>query len=267
MAAADIADIINLDRYPFHQPDNPASQRLLDAGRSALEDAALFQLPGFVREDAVSAMAAELEARVPVAVRYDQPRNAFDVYDDSYPADHPRNMMHPCRYHQVLNYQIPNDSLLRRVYTWPPLTAFLRCVAGYETFHRSECPHLALSSKIAGNGDTDGWHFDTNDIVFSLLLQAPQAGGAFEYMPYIRDPATDDFAIVADALQEPDRHVRKAPIAPGDLTCFKGDESLHRVTPVEGNKRRIVALFCYDREPGTTFSQAYIEELTAGLPA
>jgi hypothetical protein len=51
----------------------------------------------------------------------------------------------------------------------------------------------------------------------------------------------------------------------GNLTVFKGDLSVHRVTPVTGEKRRIVALFSYDRNPGTTFPQDYIEELHASL--
>ena len=41
---------------------------------------------------------------------------------------------------------------------------------------------------------------------------------------------------------------------------------MHRVTPVEGTRRRIVALYCYDQLAGTTFDQGYIEELKQGLP-
>ena len=35
---------------------------------------------------------------------------------------------------------------------------------------------------------------------------------------------------------------------------------------LEGSRKRIVALFCYDRNPGTRFSQGYINELINYLP-
>ncbi len=51
----------------------------------------------------------------------------------------------------------------------------------------------------------------------------------------------------------------------GDFNVFFGDLSLHRVTPVIGTRKRIVALFCYDRHPGMVFDQAYIDELQASM--
>jgi len=56
------------------------------------------------------------------------------------------------------------------------------------------------------------------------------------------------------------------PMSLGDFNVFLGDLSLHRVTPVEGERKRIVALFSYDRNPGTTFDQWYIRQLNQGLP-
>ena len=32
-------------------------------------------------------------------------------------------------------------------------------------------------------GDEHGWHFDGADAVVTLMLQAPLAGGQFEYVP------------------------------------------------------------------------------------
>ena len=37
--------------------------------------------------------------------------------------------------------------------------------------------------------------------------------------------------------------------------------------PVIGERKRIVALFCYDRKPGTSFDQWYINQLSQGLPS
>ena len=52
----------------------------------------------------------------------------------------------------------------------------------------------------------------------------------------------------------------------GDFNVFQGDLSMHRVTPVEGLRNRIVALFCYDRRRGMRYDQWYIDQLKQGLP-
>lgn len=266
MPQLDIGQIIDLDRYPFHEPENPRLQSLMARGKSALERNALFCLEGFVRPEMIAPMAAELEGLVPRAVRYEADRIAYLDPAPEYPDTHPRNQAHPCRYHQVLNYQIANDSPLRSIYFWQPLTDFLGALCGYDTFHRSDCPHLALTAKVAGAGDTDGWHYDTNDVVFSLLLQAPEAGGVFEYAPHLRSETDERYDAVEALLADPDRLAVRPPMAVGNLVVFKGDLSLHRVTPVQGNRKRIIGLFSYDRDPGMTFAQSYIEELQTRLP-
>jgi len=268
MGVFDIGQIIDLESYPVNRPEDPRYVRLLQEGRQSLDEVALFSMPGFIRAEAVGRMVRELEQLLPRSCRYDQPRNAYDYgFDEAgRDDDHPHNQLHPCAYNQVLNYQIANDSPLRQVYYWQPLTDFLGILCAYDSFYRSDCPHLALTSKIAGHGDTDGWHYDSNDVVFSILLQAPEAGGVFEYAPYIRSETDENYAAVARLLADPDARALRPQMAPGNLTVFKGDLSMHRVTPVIGQRRRIVALFSYDRKPGTTFDQWYINQLSQGLP-
>ena len=269
MRCADIREIIDLERYPLDQPGSAAYERLLQEGREALERSALFSMAQFVRSEVIVAMAQELQELTPLSVRYDRPRSAY-VYgevDSGLAPDHPRVQKHLCRYYQVLNYQIGNDSPLRRIYYYQPLTDFLRVLCGFQHFYRSDCPHLALTSKIAGEGDTDGWHFDTNDVVFSLLLQEPEAGGEFEYAPFLRSKDDENYAGVARVVADPQNEARRPAMGLGDFNVFMGDLSLHRVTPVCGGRNRIVALFCYDQRPGQVFDQAYIEELKGYLPA
>lgn len=266
MKFENIAEIIDLDRYPLHQPESAAALALLSAGRKALASDALFSLAGFVRPEATAFMAAELEARLPWASRYESMNSAYGFEKEDWPEDHPRTARSLFRYHQILNYQISNDSPLRKIYCWEPLREFLRRLMGYETFHRSECPHLALTSKIAGEGDTDGWQFDGNDVVFSVLLRAPEEGGQFEYAPNIRTDDEQNYDDVAAVLAGKSDLVRVAKLAVGDLNVFQGDQTLHRVSPVVGNRRRIVGLFSYDREPGTNFGETYIAQLRQRTP-
>ena len=41
--------------------------------------------------------------------------------------------------------------------------------------------------------------------------------------------------------------------------------SLHRVSPVIGSRKRIVALFCYEHNPGMVLDQSYIDALHENL--
>jgi hypothetical protein len=261
-----IAEIVDLDRYPLHQPESEAVDALIREGRTTLEGNALFSLPGFIRPQAAVFMAAEIEARVPLACRYEADRISYNDDGSNWPTGHPRTVTHLSRYYQVLNHQIPNNSPLRRLYCWEPLREFLRRLMGYETFYRSECPHLALTAKVAGNGDTDGWHFDGNDVVFSVVLREPEQGGVFEYVPNIRTDKDENYDAAAAVFDGNRDKVRCARLAVGDLNVFQGDHTLHRVTPVEGARKRIVGLFCYDRLPGTNFGEPYIEELRRQMP-
>lgn len=261
MAFDTLPEIVDLDRYPLHEPDGPAVAMLLREGRARLASDALHILPGFVRPAAAEAMAAELEARVPMASRLDDQRQ-----DEGYGAGDAAGPGRAFRYHQVLNHQIANDSPLRRLYCWEPLREFLRRLMGYETFHRSECPHLALTAKVAGAGDTDGWHFDGNDVVFSVLLRQPEAGGLFEYAPNLRSDDDPNHAGVAAVFAGDRSAVRSVRLTVGDLNVFQGNRSLHRVSPVEGDRRRVVGLFSYDRDPGTNFGEAYIAHLRRHTP-
>ena len=263
MATADIATIVDLDRYPLDRPESEEVRCLLAVAQKALDLHALFSMPGFVREDVVAVMAQELEERIPGASRFECVLPAYPSREgDDWPQDHVRKRLHSFAYHQVLNHQIPNNSLLRTLYFWEPLKDFLRQAMRYQSFYRSECPHLALTAKIAGPNDTDGWHFDSNDVTFSILLQRPEAGGQFEYVPQIRAEDNQNYAAVDAAFRGTNSDIVRPAMAPGDLNVFKGNQSVHRVTPVEGDRRRIIGLFCYDQQPGTSFDQSLIEGLT-----
>ena len=83
----------------------------------------------------------------------------------------------------------------------------------------------------------------------TLLLQAAQEGGAFEFVPAIRSESEENLAQVAAAIE--DRHpgvVRPAREA-GTLTVFRGMYALHRVSAVAGNRPRITAVLSYDTRP------------------
>lgn len=47
----------------------------------------------------------------------------------------------------------------------------------------------------------------------------------------------------------------------GHFNVFMRDLSLHRVSPVVGSRKFVIALFFYGPGPGIVFDQSYIDEL------
>lgn len=253
--------IVDTARYPLTALDSAGGQALVDRCRADLEQQALCILPGFLGQPALARMVREAEALIPQGHRYDQPRGSYE-YDDgaSHGEGHPRRALHDNRYRQVLNYQIPNDSLIRQLFLWPALTEFVRRALGLETLYTSACPHLALSLHVAREGDCNGWHFDPNDGVVTLMLQAPESGGAFEYAPNIRRDGEENYEAVGALFAKPETRARRPALTPGALSLFNGSRSIHRVTQVGPTSRpRIMAIFSYDERPDQVFSQGYID--------
>ncbi len=268
VSAQDMNKLIDLDRYPIDRLNNKPGQLLVAQCRSDLEDSAAAILPSFVRQSAILKMAKEAESLVQIAHRYDGDRAPFYDVDDNERLDDDslesrvRSARHPNRYCQILNYQIPNSSDLRAIYLWPPLTEFIRQVLNVEHLFQSQCPHLALTMKVAYEGDTDGWHYDPNDGVITLVLQTPDNGGEFEYAPDVRNQNDQNYAGVDRLYKSPDVEAIRPTLEPGTFTFFDGRYSMHRVRPVGLTRQpRIVSIFSFDQRPDHFFRQSYIDKL------
>ena len=260
--------LIDLDRYPIDRLNSKAGQLLEARCRSDLDDCAAATLPSFIRQAEIANLVEEAESLVQVAHRYDGDSVTFYEEDDIGCSDTDslesvvRSARHPNRYCQILNYQIPNHSDLRAIYLWPPLTEFIRQVLNVEQLFLSQCPHLALTMKVAYEGDTDGWHYDPNDGVITLVLQTADNGGEFEYAPNIRNKIDQNYAGVDRLFKSPDIEATRLALEPGTFTFFNGRHSMHRVRPVGSTRQpRIVSIFSFDQRPDHFFAQSYIDKL------
>ncbi len=263
MKPANPDTLVDTDRFPLNNLDGDTGRDFIARCRSDLEERAICVLEGFVKPWALAGMVKESSALIPQGYYYDRPRTSYegnDYINRSWPDGHPRRIEHVNRYRQVLNYQIPNDSLVRSVFHWPALTEFVRSVLGFDTLYTSACPHLALTLQFAHEGDSNGWHFDSNNGNITLLIQQPDSGGVFEYVPGLREDDDEHYDDVRDVFERPENHVCRTEIQPGTLVLFNGKYALHRVTPVGPTDRpRIIAIFSYDKRPDKLFSRDYID--------
>jgi hypothetical protein len=261
--------IVDLDCYPIDELESSAGRDLIEICQNSLATQAIALLPGFIRPIVISEMAKEAQDLINKAPRYDQPRTAFYEHPNHHHRAHYgdgwstlRSKRHPNRYCQILNYQIPNNSNLRAIYLWPKLTEFVRRVLDVDNLYPSLCPHLALTMKVAFEGDCDGWHYDPNDGVITLMLQPSESGGEFEYAPYIRNEQEENYTGVKRLFDSPESEAQRINLEAGTFTLFNGRFSMHRVRPIGRTKRpRIVAIFSYDQRPDMVFSQDYIDML------
>jgi len=73
----------------------------------------------------------------------------------------------------------------------------------------------------------------------------------FELAPNTRNGADDENIPYMQAVLRDERdRVETVSREAGELTIFRGCNSLHRVSPVAGDQLRMMAVFVYEEEPG-----------------
>ena len=244
-----LGQVVDLERYPIDDETAPLCAQV----RDSLDHDGSCLLPGFVRAEALRRMAREAESLASQA--YPGPAEATPYFfnyrlgeGQDLPATHPLRRVSPRRLAQVASDLIPAHHWLRQLYEHPAMSGFLARVL--------ECPvylsadrYQSLNVSVMEEGGCQQWHFDSNDMVTTLLLQEPEGGGVFEYAPDIRSESDEHFEEVERVLDGEAGLTRILDIRAGTLTLFRGHYSLHRVTPVVGRIRRMQAILGYTVKP------------------
>ena len=144
---------------------------------------------------------------------------------------------------------------VHRIYEWTPLADFLARVMRKPRLYPMDDPLARANVMTYHEGDALNWHFDRSEFTTTLLLQAPEAGGEFQYRSGLRTPADPNLDGVARLLDGRDPEVRSLALAAGTLNVFKGRNTAHRVAPVIGPRERMIAVFSYYERPGVLFSE------------
>ncbi len=246
-------DILDLDRYPLHEPDSPACAGLVAQSRAKLDADGLFNLDGFLRQDAMTETVAALAPRFATeSFTHERTHNIYFRRDLDLPGDHPALRQNRTVNHTLCADQMPGTPILA-LYGWAPFVDFLAAVMDKPALFPMADPLAAVNAMEYRAGEALNWHFDRSEFTTTLLLQAPGSGGDFEYVKDLRSDDDPNYDGVARLLngQEPTRIL---PVAPGTLNVFRGKNTAHRVTPVAGPRPRIIAVFSYFDRPGVTFS-------------
>jgi len=249
--------LVDLERYPLG--DDAAFAPLAERCKAQLKESSFASLPGFLHPGVAETMTGEVLAAIPRAYRREQ---SFSAYDEStleqFPSDHIRRRKHESRQFVVATDVLSKAGRLRTLYRSEVLTQRIAQLLDEPALFQLADPIMGCSSAVMYEGDTHGWHFDLNDFVVSILLQAPEAGGTFDFVPNIRKDGDENYAAVTAAIDGPSQSVRSIKVEAGTLLLFCGRRALHRVPPVRGKVPRVIALFSYDRKPGVCYgSEVY----------
>jgi hypothetical protein len=248
-------NILDLQRYPIDRLEGREGKALIDRCRSALDSEGMFDLDGFVRPEVIADCAAEMQPRLDrEAFTHRRSHNVYFLKNvPGLAPDHPALGEVETVHHTLCADQI-KDSIITRIYEWQPLAAFLAAVLEKPVLHLMDDPLARINVIGYRAGETLNWHFDRSVFTTTLLIQAPEAGGEFEYRSDLRSEAAPNYDGVARVLRGEDPAVRIRAVAPGTLNVFKGKNTLHRITPPVGDKARLIAIFSYYERPGVVFS-------------
>lgn len=159
---------------------------------------------------------------------------------------------------QTANRTLCADQLgatpLMALYEDSDFVSFLADLMGKPMLYTMDDPLARVNAMTYRPGEALNWHFDRSEFTTTILLEAPDAGGEFEYRPALRTAENANYDGVAKLLKGKDRQVRSIALKPGALNVFKGRNTAHRVTPPMGDKPRTIAVLSYYETPGVRFS-------------
>jgi len=249
----DIYQLIDLDRYPLNDLDSEAGLELIADTQVSLETTGACSLPGFVRTPVISEMAAQASSLEHLA--YAGPTEVTPYFFNynlgegaDVPDDHPLKRKGKRNLAQVATDLIPGEHLLSRFYYSSVLPDFLAQVLE-QPVYRNQDRYQSLNISMMNAGGCQQWHFDSGPMVTTLLLQEPEAGGIFEYVPDLRSDDNENFERVQRVLDGDSQGNKQIEPKAGTLNLFRGHYSMHRVTEVQGNRTRIQAILGFSTDP------------------
>jgi len=247
-----LSNIIDLAAHPIGDPD------YRDACKAAFDRDGVLVMPGFVQAPAVNAIGAEGEAnRARVYARTERHTVYLSPPDPAFAPDHPRNRLVTSSKGCITDDLMPADSALRTLYDSNDFQGFLCHVLGEAALFPYADPLSSINLHFAERGQELGWHFDNSSFAITLMVQAPEQGGAFEYVSNLRDADAGEMSFAAvGAVLDGAVPVNRVTVDAGTLMFFRGRNSIHRVAPNLSNRTRMLAVLAYNTEPGVSLSRA-----------
>lgn len=244
--------VVDSDHY------SAKSESFIAECRNKLDEEGILVLHGFIRTASLHMMKVEAEEKQSKAHYCTQKHSVYlTSHDDNFPDDHVKNRQVESSKGCICDDDIDVNSPLRILYDAPEFRDFIKGVTGETELHPYADPLSSINIHYANRGQELGWHFDNSSFAITLLLENAEAGSQFEYVKDIRDADAGAMNFEAvGAVLDGDREAQVVQMKPGTLVLFRGRNSIHRVTPNESDKTRMLAVLAYNSEAGVALSES-----------
>ena len=252
MDHTNIQDIIDLVKCPLEDVN------FIKLCQTKFKENGVLTLPNFLNEQIIDCLVEEGSDAQNKAFFSNSTHNVYLTKNDSKLSDdHVFNRQVVSSKGCITDDQIPQISPLKTLYNSEIFREFLASVLGEQKLYEYVDGLSSINLHYASEGKELGWHFDNSSFAITLLLQAPDAGGSFEYIKDFRDSEAGEMNFegvesLLDGITKPE--VLK--VDPGTLVLFRGKNSIHRVTPTIGNKTRMLVVLAYNTKPGISLSKS-----------
>jgi hypothetical protein len=216
-----------------------------------LDEQQFVVLPDFIRPAAREQAAAQIQDALHLAHHNTRFRNCYFEHQKTHslPDDHPKNILNAGSNWILAADLLPTYSPLKTIYNWENTMQLVSGIVG-DRVCAFEDPLGSVNALCLKRGDHSSWHFDSdNAFTMTLMLQASERGGKFEIIPNLRTDKDQRYEQVSSALLGNHDDAVVVGREEGALCIFRGCNSLHRVTPVEGGSLRIMGTFFYENKP------------------
>lgn len=258
--ANDLAKIIDYSAYPIGDTDSMILQEVISRAQLELRNNGIALLPNFMLPSAIEETISDTEQLLTNAFRGISNHNVYleDFKDDpSKGPEHPGQIISRSSKTCVTHDQLKESTPLNMLFMSTEMTNFVRLLLNKEVLYRTADALGALNVHVYRENDQLNWHFDRGEFAVTLLLQSPEGGGHFQYIPATRSEENENFELVRRVLlasqagkDMSDLGIKQVEgLLPGTLMMFCGHNSMHRVTPIHGKKVRFLAVLSYEGRP------------------
>ncbi len=221
-----------------------------------LDTSGIVVLSNLISSEAIRALQEEAASLKEKSYRS---RSVYNLYvlpeDKNLGPNEPRNRKFQTTKGCIADDQIPQDSILRKIYNSDLFREFICKLQKIENIFPYADTLSSININYYDPGDNLEWHFDNSDFAITILIKNCEMGGIYEYFPDMRytENGKENYTLLEKILDGKVKP-KSVKVAEGDLMIFRGNRSLHRVTKVEKGERILVTLN-YNVKPGMPLSE------------
>lgn len=228
--------LINYKEYPLHDRQSKGYERLIQKNREEFHRTGCLYLSKFLTNETLEIILKEIQS-----ISNNPSMKLFQSFvqhtDNLYQTSTINSNENQSSSKTIIAYdQIPDDSLLRKLYSWSNLIDYIRDVIEiYPKLYQSMDRLGALYVNIYRQSNQLSWHTDHSHFFVNLLLQQASNSneGIFQYKTF------DQSEII-----------HRNDFQSGGFVLFHGRRYSHRVSPVISSiQPRINAILTYDSNP------------------